>query len=506
MSADPREQLAALLRRAALSASVLFLLAFAFMAARRVPYAFELEWMEGGSLEQVRRILAGLPLYTRPTVEYVSFRYAPLYFYVAAAAAALFGPGFLALRLVSALATAGSLGVTFALVRRETGRRDVALLAAGVLAGGARVSGFWFDVARVDALQLFLLLLAAWCVRSGRSPLLAGAALALAFHVKQTAVIAALGWTAYLLWRKRERAAPLVSAFAALAIGGALLLDALSGGWYTRYVFRSQPLLWYRLPGFWIHLLPSALPLALLGAFFFLLRARDQGQRAFYAAFAALMLATSWYSWMVVGAYVNALLPALAALAVLFALAVHEARQAVAERASGEAGLAATVWAAAALQLAMLAFDPRPRLPTAQDAAAGDRLVRTIAAIPGEVLVPNHPYLAVRAGKPGHAHTMAIGEVLGFASQAPFARELRESWRRALCGQRFAAVVTARNHPFLAELDAAYREERALDELGGAFFTVTGGRTRPDTLYRPRPEGLTPAAASGACRPAAPAP
>jgi hypothetical protein len=95
--------------------------------------------------------------------------------------------------------------------------------------------------------------------------------------------------------------------------------------------------------------------------------------------------------------------------------------------------------------------------------------------------------------------------VLGFGGQAPFARDLRESWRRALCDQRFAAVITARNHPFLDELDAAYVAERPLTELGGAFFTVTGGRTRPDTLYRPRPGGVTPGAAAAACRPGAPA-
>ena len=501
----PRERAAVILRFCALAAAVAFLLAFVFLAVRRVPYAFELEWMEGGSLEQVRRVLAGLPIYARPTVDYVSYRYAPLYFYAAAAVAALTGPSFFALRLVSALSSAGSLALVFGFVRRETGRRDVALVAAGLFAATARVSGFWFDVARVDALYVFLLLLAAWCLRFTSSGALAGALLAMAFHAKQTAIIAAAGWTVYLLWRRRAAAAPFLAAFAAVAIGGALLFDALSGGWYTRFVFRPHGLLWYRLPEFWARELPQALPFAILGAvFLFGRRGPRLGERAFYAALAAILLATSCYSRMVVGAYLNALLPALAALAILFGLALHEAREELA--APGDAGLQATVWAAAALQLGMLAYNPLPRVPTAADADAGRRLVQTIAGISGDVLVPNHPYLAVRAGHAGHAHTMAIGEVLGFAGTAPFARDLREGWRRALCDQRYAAVITARNHPFLAELDAAYAEERPLSELGDAFFTVTGGRTRPDALYRPRPGGVSPAAAAAECRPEAPAP
>jgi 4-amino-4-deoxy-L-arabinose transferase-like glycosyltransferase len=489
----PRGVLAGSLRLAALAGAVLFLLAFAFMALRRVPYPFELEWMEGGSLEQVRRILSGQPLYARPGVEYVSYRYAPLYFYVSAAVAALVGQGFLGPRLVSFLASCGSLALVFRLVGRETGSREAGLLAAGLFAATARLSGFWSDVARVDALYLYLLLLAAWWIRRGRSPLLVGAVLALAFHTKQTALLPAAGYVAYYFWRRRPQAAALLATLAAGAIGGALLADALSGGWYSRFVFRPHWLLWHRVGAFWTRDLLASLPVAAVAAVFYLSRrgARDHEARVFYAVFALLMVGTAFYSRLIVGAYLNALLPACAALAVLFGLALHEARQALGAPSPEARAAEAAVWAAAALQFAVLAFNPLAHVPTHEDAAAGARLVGTIAGLGGDVLVPGHPYLVVRAGGRGHAHAMAIGEVF-LAGQTPFARELKRSWQEALCQRRFAGVLTGRAFQFQTELEAAYRLERPLHELGDAFFTVAGSRTRPELLYLPRDVPLPP--------------
>ena len=490
---------ATILRAGTLAVAALYLAVFAFMAVRRVPYSFELEWMEGGSLEQVRRILAGQPLYTRPTVEYVSYRYAPLYFYVSAAVAAVVGQEFLALRLVSFLASAGSLVLIFFMVRRETGSRESGLLAAGLFAATARVSGFWFDVARVDSLYLFLLLLAAFCIRSGGSPVAAGAALALAFHTKQTAALPALGWVLYALWKRRPQAPTLLGTFAVGSIGGALLCDAASGGWYTPFVFRPHWMLWHRLAPFWSRDFLGAVPLAALAAIFFLARpsTRDRAGREFYLVFALIMVGTAWYSRLIVGAHVNALLPAFAAMAVLFGLGLHEARRELAARPEGDGGLEATVWAAAALQFVILGFNPLTRMPTAADAAAGARLVQTIAAVGGDVLVPNHPYLVVRAGGHSHAHSMALGEVFLFSKDTSFGQELKRRWRQALCDRRFAAVLTDRDMSFLPELDAAYREQRPLHETRNGLFPIPGGGT---ALYVPRSE-LVFLAGTAACRP-----
>jgi hypothetical protein len=150
------------------AAAVLYMLVYVVVACARLSYPFELEWLEGGSLQQVDRILSGRPIYARPDLSFVAFFYTPAYYYVAAAAATLIGPGFLPLRLVSLLASLGSLAVIFSFVRRDTGRVPPALMAAGLFAATFAASGGWFDLARVDSLYVCLLLLAAYVLRFGR--------------------------------------------------------------------------------------------------------------------------------------------------------------------------------------------------------------------------------------------------------------------------------------------------------------------------------------------------
>src|SRR5262245_11458385 len=99
-------------------AALLFPAALLGVAVLRVPYPFELEWLEGLSLHHVQRLLQGRPLYAPPSLEFISFDYTPLYFHVAAFASRLLGPGFAPLRVVSLLASLGSLGLVFALARR----------------------------------------------------------------------------------------------------------------------------------------------------------------------------------------------------------------------------------------------------------------------------------------------------------------------------------------------------------------------------------------------------
>ncbi|MEE8467409.1 MAG: hypothetical protein V3T22_03080, partial [Planctomycetota bacterium] len=76
-----------------------------FVALSRVGHPFELEWQEGGMLAHVERLVAGLPLYAEPSLEFAAFPYPPLFHWVAAASTGVVGTGFGALRLVSILAT-----------------------------------------------------------------------------------------------------------------------------------------------------------------------------------------------------------------------------------------------------------------------------------------------------------------------------------------------------------------------------------------------------------------
>src|SRR5437899_11890330 len=88
-----------------LALALAYPLAYVTIALTRMRFPFELEWMEGGVLDHVRRILAGQPLYVAPSLRFTPFIYPPLYFELGAVVCRVLGPGFAQLRLLSFLAS-----------------------------------------------------------------------------------------------------------------------------------------------------------------------------------------------------------------------------------------------------------------------------------------------------------------------------------------------------------------------------------------------------------------
>ena len=193
--------------------------AYLWVTLHRIGYPFELDWMEGGSVELAARAAAGHSLYSPPSLAFVGWTYTPLYYWVAAAVAQLTAIGFLPLRLVSLLASLVSMTTLGWIVTRETGDRIAGLAAAGLFAATFQISGAWFDIGRVDSLFLALTLLALAWGRSARS-VHGGVALGvlafLAFFTKQTALLALLPVLIYLVITRRRAGIPALIVLLAL--------------------------------------------------------------------------------------------------------------------------------------------------------------------------------------------------------------------------------------------------------------------------------------------------
>src|SRR6185369_11021976 len=121
-----------LLRGTLLLLAISALGSYLVLAVIHLRYPFELEWMEGGSVDHVRRIVAGQKLYVKPTLDFAPFIYTPLYFYVAAASAKILGVGFFSARLVSFVSSLVALALVARFVQRETRSPFHGLLAAGL--------------------------------------------------------------------------------------------------------------------------------------------------------------------------------------------------------------------------------------------------------------------------------------------------------------------------------------------------------------------------------------
>jgi hypothetical protein len=474
-----------ILRAALLLVGALFVLAYVCVALGRMTFPFELEWSEGSIVDHVQRVASGRQVYAPPSVDFVATMYTPGYYYVSGIVALVLGDGFIALRLVSFLASLGTFWLLFALIRRETNDRYAAVIGVCLFAATFRASGAWFDVGRPDSLCLALLLGFAYRLRfaaSTRDFALAGSLLAASVLTKQSALL--LG-APLLLWAwvvDRRGAVACVAACAGIVGGAAAVLQSTSAGWFSYYVTAPTGIDHYRV---WFDELLWPLPVACVAAVWLVCTRPGvflDGRRGrlFHALLAAGLVGASWFVGIQRHTAPNALMPPFAGLAILSGLALHAALRSADQSGISRAG--AIAGALGLIQFAVLVYGPWRQIPTAADVAAGRALVDAIRRIDGPVLVYDRGYLARLAGKPGHASRVPV-----LALSGEPARQVPAQIRDAICRGDYAAVVLTSPAGFAGEL--AYRYFSAIQVLPDEYVprTVTFQQPNPNLLYRRRP-------------------
>jgi hypothetical protein len=207
--------------------------------------------------------------------------------------------------------------------------------------------------------------------------------------------------------------------------------------------------------------------------------------RRFWAAALVGMLAASWLGRLHAGGWPNVIMPGFAMLATVFGLGVAGALQLaegqpIARRRSVEA----FVLALAAVQLAVLAYNPKRFVPSAIDRASGEKVLEAMRAVDGDIWMPAHGHLAALVGKPIHAQEMAINDVVGIGGGRPGAA-LKAEIVNALKQKRFAAVIADTDF-FRPEIEQNYRMRNPILTGKDGYFPVTGMRARPKGIYVPK--------------------
>ncbi len=411
------------------AAGLVPVVAYLVAAAQRVGYPYELTYFEGSTVEVMARVVAGQPLYAAPTSGWTPWPYPPLYFWVSAAVARLTGVSLLPMRLVSLAASVAVLVLVALVVRRFSGSGVAGVAAAGLFAATYRVSGVWFDTARVDSLLLALLLGAVYAgmrVRSWRGGLVLGGLLFLGFLTKQNTLIVAAPMLLWLLVRRRSVGVAATLTLGVTVVGSTVLGDLTTDGWYSRYVVHqltSQGWATQWFLGFWARDLvgPFAVSLAATAVGLLVCRRRggarlrraDGSRRlpgddtAYLLACVVGLVGTSWAARLHEGGYANVSMPAQAAAAIVVGCLLGRLLGSVRLTRGLVTGLALLVVVQAG---AMATYQPTV-LPTPADRAAGDRFVATLERLPGRVLVPTHPYYLRLAGLPTHASAIAIYDI-----------------------------------------------------------------------------------------------
>lgn len=475
-----RERAPRAARLAAALAGLVAIGAYLFVALSRLDYPFAVQQLEGNSLVEVHRILAGQPLYPAPAAGYVPDGYTPLYFYVAAAAARVLGASYLTLRLVSVLSSLACFALLGRLVHRETGSIAAGTGAAGVFAATYFATGTWFDLARVDSLFLALSIGGLYAVRRMNGTggaLVAGVLLAAAALTKQTGLAEGTLVVAVLLAGPRRRLAWIAAAAEFAVFGaGTLVLRLTSGGWYTYYVFKQMSehaLTASNFGWFWTALLVTV---GLAGcAAAVSARRVPRELLAGCAALAVEGCAALVHS----GGTVNDVLPAYLAVALLAGLALGSDSAWWGATASGVLVLAQSVFLLASSH-------PSQAIPTSADRAVGERLIAGMRAFGGDVAVPSDPALSLLAGTAPAAHPAAVYDVLRATDQTAIA-SYRRSAEEAVTTHRFSAFITDSPGPPLYDppnLRRDYRE--CVQPVPILLVPVAGARARPAVVWIPR--------------------
>ena len=472
-----------------------FLLLYAVIAIRRVSYPFDLEWMEGAMVDHVGRIVAGKSIYTAPSVSFVPFFYSPFYYYVSAAVSFVTGVGLLPLRLVSIASSVASFWLIYLFVVKETGSRYAGLIAAGMFAATYRISGAWFDLARVDSLFLLLFLSSVFTLYSHdstRSWVLAGVLMALAALTKQTALMMAVPIAVYMAIVNWRHAMVGAAAFAAVYGLTTLALNVWTQGWYLAYTVKmpmavqSSGASLLSVPSFRVITrdVLGAMPIAgAIGvASLFVWSPLFSRATMFYLLLAGRMISSPWKMRLIQSSHDNVKIPAHACFAILMALAAyHLPRLApgIGER------LRIFIALLCMIQFALLAYDPWAHLPPSRNVELHERLMERIEQSDGEVYLAEHGFFPTLRGKPSHAHVWAVSDVLR-SNDADAGARLVEEFRQAFEQQRFRLIITDGPlvPPLQADLDQWYRRAPEVGIEGPQ--TLTGKITHPAFAYVPR--------------------
>jgi 4-amino-4-deoxy-L-arabinose transferase-like glycosyltransferase len=311
--------------------SAIFIAMFVVIVAIRSFYPYELEWIEGAGMDEIRWIMQGKPLYGPPSVSFIPSTKTPLYYILSAGITKILGYGFFAPRLLSIVASLGIFILLYLIVKGDRAHPVAGFLASGVMAASFKFTGAWLDLVKTDALFMFFLLAAFYVGQKNANKwgmVASGLLYVLAYYTKQLALVIIIALCISSLVETRGRA--WIQWLTAGVIGFLVyyFADRTTNGWFSFY---SVDTLTYHnwggdlmffgktiLNAFWPALLVGLLYPAL--SFNGLIRLKLPGQMWQNLSLTAATLAASGSVFLKSWTYDNGYIPAAVGIALLIGL------------------------------------------------------------------------------------------------------------------------------------------------------------------------------------------
>ena len=429
---SPKKMMLFFLKALAALAAGYYIVLFLYISFSRIAFPIAIDWVEGAVLVQVQHLLAGQNMYAEPDAAYTTLIYPPVYFYLSAALAKLFGIGLMPLRLTSLLATCGCMLLIFLITRKISASNFYGLISSGFFAATYAIVWSWFDFARVDMLYLLLILLGLYFLNGEKSAnsILAGVFFSLSFFTKQSAVFIVLPlFMLYFLFH-RKQALIFILTFGIIATAGTLLLNYEAHGWYYYYVFTLPANHKLDTSLYFLHYLITtmlesillALGIGIIPAVLEPKKSLQDNDYRFFLIVTAAILISSVVGALSPGSTRNAYIPAYAAIAILFGIGLQKTQAKITSLNQAEnvrTVLIGLLLIVCILQFWLLQYKTRDYLTAAQDWKRANALIKYIAETPGDVLIPTHSYLTLYVNKKLFYHDASLWELNGSVGRQP---------------------------------------------------------------------------------------
>ena len=474
-------------------ASSWFVLVFVYVVAQRLFYPFELEWIEGVTVNSIIRISRGQPLFLPPNAEFIPLIYTPLYFFLSGILAKFFGIGFWLPRLVSVLSALLIGYLIYKIVTKETRNIFAGFVASAAFFASYQITGAWIDTAKPDSLCMVFILLGCYLLQrkeeSNKYVIVSAIFLCLAFFTKQSAVFFIITTALYLL--KTDRIKGLMFSLAVFLIlcSCTLWLNHSTNNWFWTYMFTlpskqpTFPIRYFIYLTELIGIIPFLLPFICTWLFiktsrkFISLNLLSLWGFSFLAALAASAAMRQHQ-----GGFSNAFIPIMVFSAIVIGIVIGKIYKA------GNGLLRNLLCASLLLQFIFLIYNPLKHIPSPQDYNDGEKFIEELRNIKGDVFVTHHAFYPVMVGKKMYAHLMPIWDI--FISDPNF---LPDDLLSMVNNRKIPAIILPfeisgnLKLPLFKSIYDNYYPARQIDyKKRGTFLPITGYKIRPKIIYRPK--------------------
>jgi hypothetical protein len=490
----------------ALLAAVIFAIMYFSTALPRLVYPYDLDFIEDSMLMQALRFARQQPVFIAPNADFNPHVYMPFYTFLGGWLFKFTSPSFVPLRLLSFSASlVMALLVGYITFRETKGDKWLLCVSVGLALGGYRISGFWFDLARVDSLFVALGLsgftLGLYARDSQTGVVTSALLLALAFFTKQTALLLSLGLAVCLFLTNRRNGWLFTITYVGLISVSLFSINSFTDGWFFYHVFgiaSRDPVELQRLGQYIVgevfgRMVGLSLPALLAAGLGF----RRVGWRILreqpWLVGLAMAVAISGAGRISVGGNLNNLMPAYACLCLAPALLCRELKLWAAKPIP--ASRPRLGWPRiyspeiiipllALLQFALGVYNPFRYIPSPAMRASGDRFIQRLASINGNVLVMMHPYYALLAGKEPATQIAALWYV-----RERGALPLPDDFVSRLQNHYYAAIISDESffeiEPTLVGLITKYYVLAETLPLASTPLAPVGMAVRPQVIYLP---------------------